>query len=39
MENDAMLCFEQPPETPGWIGLLTEAMLSGYQGLHTWLST
>jgi hypothetical protein len=46
MENDAMLCFGigmkiklQPNETPGWIGLMMEAMLSGYLGLHTWLST
>jgi hypothetical protein len=45
MKNDAMLCFRigmkiklQPNETPGWIGLLMEAMLSGYPGLHTWLS-
>jgi hypothetical protein len=29
----------QPNETPGWIGLMMEAMLSGYPGLHTWLST
>jgi hypothetical protein len=26
-------------ESPGWIGLIEEAMLSGYLGLHTWLST
>jgi hypothetical protein len=29
----------QPNEIPGWIGLMMEAMLSGYLGLHTWLST
>jgi hypothetical protein len=41
MENHAMLCFGigmkiklQPNETPRWIGLMMEAMLSGYPGLH-----
>jgi hypothetical protein len=42
MENDDMPYFRivmkiklQPNETPRWIGLMMEVMLSGYPGLHT----